>query len=149
LELRVVHRDDAVIATMLELEGGFRDFVVRDTPPPPDGSESAAQALAALYPASDPGEVVRLTGDEWADYRTLKAERERRDAIDRQITELEQALKFRMGTAESAVSPHDDICARWTSYDRTTIDTKALRNQRPDIASEYSTTKTLRRFTLE
>jgi putative phage-type endonuclease len=149
LELRVVHRDDAVIETMLELEGGFRDFVVRDTPPPPDGSESAAAALAALHPASVSGEVVRLTGDEWADFRTLKARREQRDTIGRQVDELEQRLKARMGNAEEAVSPHDEVVARWTSYERTTIDTKALRNQRPDIAAEYSTAKTLRRLTLE
>jgi putative phage-type endonuclease len=149
LETRIVHRDDAVIATMLELEGGFRDFVVRDTPPPPDGSESSAAALAAIYPASVAGEVVRLTGDEWADYRALKARREQRDAIGRQVDELEQRLKARMGDAEEAVSPHDEVVARWTSYERTTIDTKALRNQRPDIAAEYSTTKTLRRLTLE
>jgi putative phage-type endonuclease len=149
LETRIVYRDDAVIETMLGLEATFRDFVVRDTPPPPDGSESAAAALAALYPASVAGEVVRLTGDEWVEFRTLKARREQRDTIGRQVDELEQRLKARMGDAAEAISPHDEVVARWTSYERTTIDTKALRNQRPDIAAEYSTAKTLRRLTIE
>jgi putative phage-type endonuclease len=149
LETRVVHRDDAVIHTMLELEEAFLDHVKRDSPPPPDGSDSARESLALLYPRSDAAQVVRLTGDSWADYKALKARREQREAIDRQAAELEQRIKARMGEAETAISPYDEVCAKWTSYDRTTLDTRALKRALPAIASEYSTTKTLRRFTLE
>lgn len=149
LETRIVRRDDAVIERMLEREDDFVEHVKRDSPPPPNGSDSAKDALSALYPASVPGKAVRLDRDGWAEYRTLKARREQRDAVEAQVAELEQRLKVRIGDAEAAVSPHDDVVARWTSYERTSIDTKALREQRPDIAAEYSTTKTLRRFTLE
>jgi putative phage-type endonuclease len=149
LETRVVRRDDAALSLMLEREEEFLGYVQRDSPPPPDGSDSARESLALLYPRSNPSEVVRLDQRGWADYKALKARREQRDAIDRQAAELEQRLKLAMGEAETAISPYDDVCAKWTSYERTTLDSKALRKALPAIASEYSTTRTLRRFTLE
>jgi len=149
LETRVVHRDTYAIHAILEMEERFRDFVRRDTPPPPDGSDSAKDALTALYPQSVAGQAVRLDRRGYADYHALKARKEQHAEIGRQVVELEQRLKARMGEAEAAISPHDEVVARWTSYDRTTIDTKALRAALPAIAQEYKTTTTLRRFTLE
>jgi predicted phage-related endonuclease len=149
LELRVVNRDDVVTARMIELEAELVEYVTRDEPPPPDGSASAKDALAALYPTSVEGETVRLDVDGWREYEALKDRREQRDAIDRQVAELEQRLKARMGDAETAISPHDDVLARWTSYERKGIDLKRLRRSLPAIADEYETTKQLRRFTIE
>jgi putative phage-type endonuclease len=149
LETRVVHRDDAALSLILEQEADFLGYVQRDSPPPPDGSVSAGESLARLYPRSDSSQVVRLDQREWADYKALKARREQLATVERQAAELEQRLKLAMGEAETAISPYDDVCAKWTSYDRTTLDSKALRKALPAIASEYSTTKTLRRFTLE
>jgi putative phage-type endonuclease len=149
LELRRVTRDDDAIAAMVELEADLVRHVERDEPPPPDGSESAKAALAALYPESDAAQTVRLDRDGWRDFQTLRRRREQRDALDRQIAELEQRLKARMGDALTAISPNDETVARWTSYERTTIDTTALRRALPAIADEYETTKTLRRLTIE
>ena len=149
LETRVVRRDDFAIGRIIEQEEAFLDFVKRDSPPPPDGSDSAKDALAALYPQSVAGQAIRLNRGGYADYHALKARKAQQAEIGRQVAELEQRLKARMGEAEAAFSPHDEIVARWTSYDRTTIDTKALRAALPAIAQEYETTTTLRRFTLE
>jgi putative phage-type endonuclease len=149
LETRVVRRDDAALSLILEQEEDFLEYVRTDNPPSPDGSDNANAALSALWPRSRNGAVVRLGKTEWADYKALKARREQREAIDRQVTELEQRLKLVMGEAETAISPYDDVCAKWTSYERTTLDSKALKKALPAIASEYSMTKTLRRFTLE
>ena len=149
LELRRVNRDNDAIAAMLALEADFVDHVKRDTPPPPDGSDSAREALAALYPHSDAGRTVRLDRAGWRDFQTLRRRRAQREALDAQIAELEQRTKARMGDAETAISPHDETVARWTSYERTAIDTAALRRAVPSIAAEYETTKTLRRFTVE
>lgn len=149
LETRIVNRDDTVIAAMLGLEEAFLDHVRTDEPPPPDGSESAAEALAHLYPHSDASRTVRLDRDGWREWETLKRRREQRTALDRQIAELEQRLKARMGDAETAIGPHDELAARWTSYERTSLDTAALRQEVPSIAAEYETTKTIRRLTIE
>lgn len=149
LELRRVNRDNDVIAAMLALEADFVDHVKRDEPPPPDGSDSAREALAALYPHSDDARTVRLDQDAWGEFQELRRRRAQRDVIDRQVTELEQRLKVRMGDAATAISPYDETVARWTSYERTGLDVKALRRALPEIAAEYETTTTLRRLTIE
>lgn len=148
LETRVVQRDDAVIARMLELEGEFIDYLRRREPPPPDGSHSASDALSALFPSGGGG-VVRLDNAHWQTYRGLVALREQEAAIATQRAEKEQTLKAFMGEASEAISPHDVTCARWTTYERTDLDRTALKAARPDVYQEFSTTKTLRRFTLE
>src|SRR5205823_9361390 len=58
LETRIVHRDDAVIERMLDLEGEFIEHLRSETMPAPDGSESAGKVLRDLFLAT-PGLVVR------------------------------------------------------------------------------------------
>ena len=45
LQVHRVVRDDKLIARLIELEARFWAYVESDTPPPADGSDSAAQAL--------------------------------------------------------------------------------------------------------
>jgi putative phage-type endonuclease len=149
LVTRVVQRDDVAIAHILEMEASLVEHIRSDQPPAPDGSDSARDALAGLYPRSAPGSVVRLTSDGFREYQTLKARREQRDAIAAQVEALEQRLKLTMGDAETAISPHDEVCARWTSYDRTAVDVKLLKETRPELAELFTTTTPLRRFTVE
>ena len=49
-EVKTVRRDERAIGFMLDLEQTFWGYVERDQPPPPDGSDSAREALLALYP---------------------------------------------------------------------------------------------------
>lgn len=148
LELRTVERDDAVIARMLELEGEFVDYLTRGELPPPNGSDDAGNALRALYPEGTGG-VVRLDKAHWQIKRELDGLREQEEAIKRQKAEKEQQLKAFMGEAAEAISPFDTPACRWTSYERTALDSKALKAARPEVYSEFATTKTLRRFTVE
>ncbi len=50
ISIRRIERDDALIARLIELERKFWSYVESDTPPPADGSDSAAMALQCLYP---------------------------------------------------------------------------------------------------
>jgi len=63
-EIRVhrIERDDALISRLSELERKFWHYVETDTPPPADGSDSAAMALQCLYP-HDSGSTLDLA---WA-----------------------------------------------------------------------------------
>jgi len=148
LEVGTVERDDAAIAALLERLADFRDHLRRDKPPAPDGSDSARAAVIALFPDAQESKVYRLTRDEWADVRELRARREQRAAIEAQETELENRLKLAMGDAETAISPHDSDALHWRNVRATRLDTKALKEQRPELYDEYATTTTNRRFTL-
>lgn len=57
LEIHRIERDERMIARLIELERTFWEYVVSDTPPPADGSDSADQALRCLYP-EDVGKTV-------------------------------------------------------------------------------------------
>jgi predicted phage-related endonuclease len=146
LELVEVERDDDAIRRLLALEEDFYGYLIRDEPPPPDGSSSAREAVAALFPNAVAGKAVRLDAVAVADYRELKARKEQRDAIERQIAALENRLKLVMGEAEVALSQHDEELIRWRNVPTTRTDVKALRARHPEIAAEFVTTSETRRF---
>lgn len=148
LELRTVTRHDAAIAALLERMEHFYGFVERDEPPPPDGSDSARDALYLMYPEAREGLAYRLTAAEHKLYRELMARREQRDVVDRQVTELENTLKAAMGEAEIALSPNDAEVLRWRNTSRKALDVSALRAALPELAEKYSSTTESRRFTV-
>ena len=148
LELRTVTRDDRAIARMLALMEEFVGYVERDEPPPPDDSESARDALAALYPGVK-GERVRLLGEDWQTYRELVARREQEAAVKAQRVALENRLKARMGDATEAISPWDDVVLRWTPSTRTALDTAKVRAEFPEVYDACKQTTETRRFSVD
>jgi putative phage-type endonuclease len=148
LETRIVHRDDELIRIMLNLEGTFLDFVARDVPPPPDGSDSAGDAIKALYPEGV-DRSVRLMGDDWTAFKELRQRREQLAEVKAQVAELQQRIELAMGDAVEAYSPFDTRVATYRNVSRSQLDTKALRQDHPALADEYTVKQTTRRFTVE
>lgn len=105
-ELRVhrIERDDIMIARLIELERRFWQMVEQDQAPPADGSDSAHQALLALYP-QDTGQVVDLTGDVdmAAVFSDLLAVRQMLSAQTQLEEQLKQRIQQRMGEASRAI----------------------------------------------
>jgi predicted phage-related endonuclease len=148
LETRIVHRDDAVIARMLDLEGEFIDHLRTGNMPAPDGSDSARDALRSAFEPTA-GLVVRADAPIERHVREARILRESINARKEQLAKHEQVIQAYMGEATELISRHDATLAKWTPYDRTALDSKALREAMPATFTEFSTTKTLRRFTLE
>lgn len=101
LEIHRIHRDEALIARLIQLEAAFWRYVETDTPPPADGSESAEQALRCLYP-QDKGIAVDFSTDRnlsatfagfWISVRQTLAETEKLES------KLKQTLQQAMGEA--------------------------------------------------
>lgn len=99
-EIRIyrIERDDALISRLIDLERRFWEYVVTDTPPPADGSDSAGTALRALYPF-DSGDTLDLSedstfSDAFDDLVSVRAEIEARQSIE---SELKQRIQQRMG----------------------------------------------------
>jgi putative phage-type endonuclease len=147
LELREIERDDRAVSRLLVLMEHFMGYVERDEPPPIDDSASTREALSVLHARSD-GSAVRLMGDEWRAYRELVARREQRDAIEAQITGLENRLKARMGDAETAVSPFDEPVLHWRTVASTRLDAKRVKSEFPDVYEACKHTTEARRFTV-
>ena len=112
-------------------------MVEADTPPDPDGSDSAGKALQGLYPR-DEGETLDLTANPAmeGDFNELL---DLRDTLAR-LTERESTLKQRiqqsMGLASKATFTVGSVTWK-RSKDSTALDTKALLQDQPDLLKHY------------
>lgn len=140
LEVFHIPRDEDVIARLIVLEARFWEYVETDTPPPADGSESAARALRQLYTGGggtlDFSENQHLS-QVFEDLRTLRCEL---DAKGRQAEILKQSLQEAMGDSSRAVFATGEVTYK-RAKDGTQLDTKRLAQERPDIAARYTVTR--------
>lgn len=148
LEIHRIERDDAVIARLVVLETTFWQCVEQDEPPPADGSESAARALRQLYPGNDTtldfGQDEALCG-RFTTLSMLKAELEEKERLAEQC---KQSIQQAMGDASRAVFQGGEVTLR-RSKDGTSLDTKRLAADHPDIAANYTVIRPgSRRFVL-
>lgn len=148
LEVRTVERSDHAIRLLLRECARFHSCLVTDTPPAPDASESSREALLAMFPKGEPEGVVRLDKYGMRVVDELRALKKQRDRIDVQIGARENLLRQTMGDAVRAISPNDVDVLRWTNTVSRRVDTKRLKADRPEIASEYEVESSTRRFTV-
>ena len=150
-ELRIhrIERDDRLIAQLVELERRFWLMVEEDRAPLADGSDSAHQALQALYPR-DRGDVLDFSGDlvMSALFSDLLAVRQARKAQAEQEARIKQAIQQRMGSASRAV--FETGAVSWMrSQDSQVLDTERLCRDEPELARCFMTSKPgSRRFTV-
>jgi predicted phage-related endonuclease len=140
LEIHRIERDDEVIARLVVLESNFWEHVVQDTPPPADGSESAAKALRHLYPGNgttaDFTESVELS-DAFAELLTLRGELAEKEG---RAECLKQSLQEAMGDASRAIFPTGEVTFK-LSKDSASIDRKRLAEEHPELVAQYTVTR--------
>lgn len=142
-EIRVyrIHRDDALIARLIELERQFWHYVETDTPPPADGSESADIALRSLYPR-DTSNILDFSQDRnlsaaFSDLVTVREEIAHRQQIE---AELKQRIQQRMGDATRALFETGSVSWK-RSKDGNGIDLEKLLLEQPDLPERYPLAK--------
>jgi putative phage-type endonuclease len=137
LEIHRIERDDEVIARLIVLETTFWQCVEQGTPPPADGSESSARALRQLYPGNDT--TLDFSQDEalcetFMSLSELKTELEDKGQLAEQC---KQTIQQAMGDASRAVFPGGEVTFR-RSKDGTSLDTKQLLADHPELAAHYT-----------
>jgi putative phage-type endonuclease len=148
LEVHRIDRDDEIIARLMVLESHFWSHVESDTPPPADGSESAARALRQLYRGNDT--TLDFTGDvELGKAFDALAELEGELATkEGEAERLKQLIQQAMGDASKAVFANGVVTFK-RAKDGSRVDTKKLAENHPDIAARCTVTTTgSRRFLL-
>ena len=148
LEVHRIERDEEVISRLVVLESQFWEYVVTDTPPPADGSESAARALRHLYRGNDT--TLDFTGNAelGKTFNALADLDQEIAAKERDAECLKQAIQQAMGDASKAAFANGVVTFK-RAKDGSRIDTKALAVAHPDIAARYTvTTPGSRRFLL-
>lgn len=148
LQIHRIERDEEVISRLIVLETRFWQFVETDTPPPADGSESAANALRQLYRGNDTSldftEDVSL-GQAFDTLADLRGEVETKQA---QAEQLKQIIQQAMGDASKALFANGVVTFK-RAKDGTAVDTKRLAADHPVIAAQYTVSRPgSRRFVL-
>ncbi len=93
-------------AIILErVEQFWHDYVVKDTPPPTDWSESTTRALASLYP-KDTGTEIELPAEEWRGrLMALQVAKNQIELAKESEAAVKNALRAALGENSSAVIP--------------------------------------------
>ncbi len=141
LQIFRIERDEELIAQLVALEQEFWSYVERDQQPPADGSESADQALRALYPR-DTGSTLDLRQDlvMGAVFSDLVAVREVLASNLALEAQFKQAIQQRMGEASRALFDGGEVSFR-RSKDGSQLDTARLHKEQPEIVRTYTVPK--------
>ena len=129
LKIFELERDEEEIKALMDAEEKFWTHVKDDTAPDTDGSDSTADTISALYPASTDAEAD-LTGyrSDLINYSGLKAQKKE---IEGRIEEIENRVKAAMG--ESARGVCDGYKVSFASQERRTFDSKKLSAEHPEL----------------
>jgi putative phage-type endonuclease len=141
-----IRANERVQARLIEAGRAFwTEHVLAGVPPAPIGTDADAEALARLWPDTVPDPPVTIE-DELAelilsDYlaHSVKAKEH-----EEQAKAAKQQLQALMGENEQAVVGSWRLT--WKKQQRTTVDTKRLKAERPEVAAEYSRTSESRVF---
>lgn len=147
LEIHRIERDEQMIVRLIDLERLFWDYVVSDTPPPADGTDSAEAALRCLYPEDNGRTLDFSQHTELATtYLELKAVRQSIAQHETREAQLKQALQQAMGEATRAEFAEGYISWK-KSKDSIGLDVEQMLQDKPYLQARYPKIRTgSRRF---
>lgn len=137
LEIFRIERDDDLIERLIKLEHAFWQRVVSNTPPPADASASSARALRQLYP-SDNHTTINLSEEVESNkmFGELVNVRDQLNKLTDQESLLKHQLQERMG--EHSIALFCDGKVSWRqAKPSTTLDTKRLKSDHPELYDSY------------
>ncbi len=131
-----IARDEEVISSLVSIEKDFWEkYVLPKRMPPPDGSDSAGNAIKEMYTASK-AEVVELPDFE----KQIKRYDEitgLMDTLKREKDQIKQEIMLEMEDCDTAYVADRKIT--WKSQKgHTTIDSKRLKAEMPEVYEQYS-----------
>ena len=140
-----VDRDADTIATITALEANFwTNYVAKGCRPPVD--DKAADALDQLYPHSDKTSTIMTDEADHLIKNYLDIKR-LEDELQPEKTKIENKLKTMLGKSECGQTPAG-YAVRWKSTSSSRIDGTKLKKEHPEIASQYMTITSARRFSI-
>lgn len=146
-QFRRIPKDDALIRGLVSIEKYFwNQHVLKRTMPDPDGSKTCDEVLEQYFHESKKGTSIPLIGFD----DRLRRREELDQMINRLSTEknqIDQEIKMYMGEHEAAFNEKYRIS--WTNVNSLRLDTKRMKEERPEIYREFSNPVSSRRFSVK
>lgn len=142
-----IKRDDELIEIIIKAEKDFWKLVEVKTPPALDGSSAAEKYLRERFANVQGGTKVAL-GVKYKEkiekYLSLKKQIKE---LEQETRTLENSLKLEIGDNEAGYI--DNFLINWKSYSKTSIDSKKLKEEQPEIYNKYSKKSKYRKFEIK
>lgn len=127
---KTVERNEEDIKALIQAEADFWHLVETNTPPPVDGSASCSAALSERFKGGGPS--ILLPGRVDSMIESLNDDKKIMEALKRQITEKENAIKELLGDAEEGTTDHYRVLWK-TQSGRESVPLAKIKKSAPDI----------------
>lgn len=136
--------DDALISQMTAAEEYFwKNHVEKRIMPEPDGSKACDEVLKQYFHTARKSSEIELVGfDEKLDRRAALLEQIA--PLQQELNQIEQEVKLYMQDNETASSSRFKVL--WSSVEKTSLDTKRIKIEKPEIYRDYAKVSVTRRF---
>ena len=144
---REVNRDEELIEIIIEQEKQFWKMVQDKTPPALDGSSAAENYLKEKYKQAESEKAIEL-GFEYKDkIKTYLEKKEQLKVFKTEVQELENQIKFEIGSAEYAYAPGYSLS--WKNVSSEKVDPKKLKSEYPEVYEKVIKESISRRFNIK
>lgn len=145
---KYVERDEELINMLVDIAKDFwENNVIKKIPPLVDGSEASSNLLNSLYPSSNENTAFVLP-EEALGLITLRDElKTNLDAINNKIKDCENKLKDML--KENEIGIVGDRKVIWKTFNRSLIDSKLLKEEKPELFKKYLKTSSYRKFDIK
>lgn len=139
-----IERDEEIIKLLIRLEKIFWNCVEKKKPPKLDGSKVCSDLLNRLYPIGTSKQVISLQDEALTliqQYEEAKAAEE--EAV---LKKDEATNKLKNMLGENELATVNGRIVSWTNILSERLNTKDLKDEKPDIYSQYVSKSNYRRF---
>lgn len=132
-----IERDEGIINEIIESEKDFWfNHVMKQVPPETDDSEATSDALNKLWNVTNEN-ILTIDEEQNARFKAMIA-------IDKQIKELQKEKRGHQNKLKELLGENEqgqtyNFKATWKTQRRTSLDTKRLKAERPELYEQYKT----------
>lgn len=136
--------DEELISRLTAIEEEFwNSHVVKGILPPPDGSRACDEVIEQYFHTAKKASAIKLIGFD----EKLRRREEILgfiSALQEEQKQIEQEVKLYMQDNESASSERFRVL--WKNIDTTKLDTKRIKEEKPELYADYAKVSSYRRF---
>ena len=145
--IRKIERDDELIQSLITIEQNFwKDHVLAGCMPDPDGTKQYSELLAKMYYKGDEQKIVDLSN-----FDSMLKRRAEVDALICKMEQEKEAIdqKIKLEMQDAAVGVAKDYKVYWSNVETGRLDTKKLKEEKPEIYQNYVKVGSSRRFSVK